>query len=126
MMLTALGLVAILWMIASSAIARRDDSRRHEALRSELLRLDQAQSEWYSRVGRYALALGTTSQEDTLAFVSSPGLKLRFESLSAESWNAVVSDSALATAPGSCGIFRGPPEASPHRLVVRPGTVACW
>ncbi|MES2306015.1 MAG: hypothetical protein V4558_10920 [Gemmatimonadota bacterium] len=126
MTLTALGGAAIVWMILSSAIARREDGRRHDAVRAELLRLDQAQSEWYSHTGRYALALGTTSAGDTLGFTPSPGVQLRFESQSAESWNAVVGDSLLTTSPATCGIFRGPPEASPHRLIVRPGTVACW
>lgn len=126
MILTALGAAVVVWILASSAAARREDARRHEALRSELVRLDQAQSEWYATSGRYADSLGATAGGNGLPFAPSPNLLVRFHSLSAEAWNATATDTALVTMPMTCGIFRGPPEASPHRAVTRPGAVACW
>ena len=126
MCLTALGGAAIVWIVASRAIARRDDARRHEAIRAELMRLDQVQSEWYAANGRFAKAIGNTADDSTARFVPSPGLQLLFVALSDQAWNATSTDSALVTAPRSCGIFRGPPEASPHRAALRAGSVACW
>ncbi|MES2124634.1 MAG: hypothetical protein V4503_08085 [Gemmatimonadota bacterium] len=126
MCLTGAGFAVILWLVFSSAHSRSVDARRHAALQTELLRLDQAQSAAYARSGHYATTLGSASGGDGLDFTASPGLQLEFESFSGESWHAVVRDTALTTAPSSCGIFRGPPQASPHRAVVRQGVVACW
>lgn len=125
MCLTGLGAAAILWLVGSSALLRRDDARRHQAIRAELARFDQAQSQAYARDGRYADNLGAASASG-LGFIPSPALPIQFTSISSEAWNAVVRDSTLRTAPAACGVFRGPLEASPHRVVTRPGVVACW
>lgn len=126
MALTGLGVAVILWLVVSSARARSQDAQRHALLESELRRLDQAQSATYARSGRYAASLAPGNGGDGLDFTPTAGLQLEFESFSGEAWHAVVRDTSLTTAPTSCGIFRGPPQGSPHRAVVRQGVVACW
>ena len=126
MSLTGLGAAAILWMLIASAGQRSGDARRHAAVRAELLRLDQAQSASYAASGHFASALEATADGTGLGFVPTTGLQIQFERLSDESWRAVVRDPDLTTAPGACGIFRGTPDASPHRAVIRPGEIACW
>ena len=126
MSLTGLGAAAIVWMLISSGIARHNDTRRHAALRTELERLDQAQSNAYANNGRFAASLSTASDGTGLGFTPTSGLQLDFEALSAEAWRATVRDTTLTSGRASCGIFRGPPEASPHRSVVIPGVIGCW
>ncbi|MEP6590136.1 MAG: hypothetical protein ABJC19_03035 [Gemmatimonadota bacterium] len=126
MCLTGLGGAVILWLVISTGLARRSDADRHLALRRELVRLDQAQSAAYARTGRYATSLDGSDSGEGLGFVPTADLQLQFRSFSGEAWQAVARDTMLATAPNSCGVYRGPPSASPHRAVVAEGSVECW
>lgn len=126
MSLTGLGVGVIVWLVASRAVARREDTRRHDAVRAELVRLDQAQSEWYAVNGRYADSLASRGSGNGAQFTPAANLQVRFQSISGEAWNATATDTSLTTLPTTCGLFRGPAASAPHRAVTRPGTVACW
>ena len=126
MLASATAVLLIVVMLFRAVESRSEVAKRRETLLTTLERLSEAQEDALARDGRYASHLAPSGGVDTAQFVPTPGLVLKFESMRPSSWRAVVRDTALRVGPRSCGVFRGVPEASPHRAVVSPGHPACW
>ena len=126
MLASGTAVLLIVVVLLRTVEARLDVARRREALLATLERLSEAQEDALARDGRYASHLAASGGVDTAQFVPTRGLVLKFEPRGPSSWRAVVRDTALQVGPRTCGLFRGDPEASPHRAVVSPGNPACW
>lgn len=124
--LSALSVVVLLSLLARAAMARTRDREARAQLVRELHRLDDQQAAWDARHGTFARQLGTVADDTTMTFTPAPGVELRFESSGAGSWSAVVTTDRLLAAPRQCGIYRGRPDAAPHRALTTPGAIVCW
>lgn len=126
MVLTGLGIGAVLVLLLTAANTRAKDSRARDAMQGDLRRLEGLQSSWAARRGSYAQRVAVRGTDSVLAFAPSEGVVLRFESRSPDDWSAIVEHPAVAVEPRRCGLYYGNPAAAPHRALARPGTIVCW
>lgn len=121
MLLTALAVLVLLvfWLRSRADITRVEKQRR--AMIGTLRSLMAAQDAHQARTGRYAIQLDSLT-----GYTAPPELVLEFRATGSAAWSATVHDSTLDVAPTTCGLFVGPPETSPHRAVLEPGSPTCW
>lgn len=124
--LTVLAVAMALVIVVRAAMARERDASGRAQLVQELRRLDDQQVAWEARLGTFAVRVAPAGDDSTLAFVPAPGVRLRFETGPGGGWSATATSEQLLAAPRQCGVYRGPPEAAPHRALTLPGEVRCW
>jgi hypothetical protein len=102
------------------------------SMKSDLVELVAAQDAFYLTNSDYAGSSGTSETPGTggagvAIFTPSRGNVLVLTYRDASSWTATVTYYYLA--PGTttvCGIYQGPPSASPNAAVTSHRTPACW
>ncbi len=124
--LTIAGLLSVVGLIGSAALARRADTDARATLKSDLQRFDAAQRAWQARYGDFAQSFDAKGSPTAIAFTPSPGVTFKFESFSPQAWSATVTGGSDMVAPRMCGIFRGEGPIAPHRALITEGAIACW
>ena len=127
--------VVIIGILATIAIPKFANTKQRAAvasMKSDLRNLVTAQEGFYFDNSDYAgsvtagAGVNGTGGAGSVQYGPTLGNVLTLTYISATGYNATMTNPAVISTPGTCGIYIGPPGNAPNVAVTQEGAPACW